>query len=50
MGPLTMPLTVRRRLAAVARGERAADVYVRGGSVLNVFTGELLVANVGIAG
>ena len=45
-----MSLTVRRRLGAIARGERAADLYLRGASVLNVFTGEILAANVAIAG
>jgi adenine deaminase len=45
-----MPLAVRRRLGAVARGERPADLYLRGASVLNVFTGEVLFANVAIAG
>src|SRR5439155_23026310 len=49
MGP-SMSLTVRRRLGAIARGERAADLYLRGASVLNVFTGEILAANVAIAG
>ena len=45
-----MPLDVRRALGAVARGERPADLYLRGASVLNVFTGEVLFANVAIAG
>src|SRR5260221_12526448 len=49
MGP-TMPLSVRRRLAAVARGERAADLALRGAVVLNVFTGEVLPAHVAIVG
>src|SRR5438552_7812760 len=40
----------RRRLIAVARGEAAADLYVRGGTLLNVYTGELYPANVAIAG
>jgi adenine deaminase len=46
----TIPLAVRRALGAVARGERPADLYLRGASVLNVFTGEVLFANVAIAG
>jgi adenine deaminase len=45
-----MPLPVRQRLGAVARGERPADLWLRGASVLNVFTGEVLSANVAIAG
>ena len=49
MGP-TLSLAARRRLGAVARGERAADLYLRGGSVLNVFTGEVLRVNVAVSG
>ena len=41
---------VRRRLTAVARGEAPADLYVRGGTLLNVYTGEIYPANVAIAG
>lgn len=40
----------RRGLAAVARGEVAADRYVRGGLLLNVYTGELYPAGVAIRG
>jgi adenine deaminase len=39
-----------RRLIAVARGERPADLTLRGGRVANVFTGELLREDVAIAG
>ena len=46
----TLELSARVRLAAVARGERPADLVLRGGSVLNVFTGEILPGNVAIAG
>jgi adenine deaminase len=46
----TLELRERLRLGAVARGERAADLYLRGGSVLNVFTGEILPVNVAICG
>jgi adenine deaminase len=46
----TLTLEARRRLGAVARGERPADLYLRGGSLLNVFTGEIYAANVAIAG
>jgi len=45
-----MTLRQRRRLTAVARGEAAADLYVRGGTLLNVYTGEIYPANVAIAG
>lgn len=40
----------RARLVAVARGEAAADRYVRGGLLLNVYTGEIHPANVAIQG
>jgi adenine deaminase len=40
----------RRRLTAVARGAAPADLYVRGGTLLNVYTGELYPANVAIQG
>jgi adenine deaminase len=40
----------RRRLTAVARGAAPADLYVRGGTLLNVYTGELYPANVAVAG
>jgi adenine deaminase len=46
----TLDLRDRLRLGAVARGERAADLYLRGGRVLNVFTGEILPVNVAIGG
>src|SRR3989442_146842 len=40
----------RRRLTAVARGQAPADLYRRGGHLLNVYTGELYPANVAIVG
>ena len=40
----------RRRLIAVARGDIPADLYLRGGTLLNVYTGELYPANVAITG
>jgi adenine deaminase len=40
----------RRRLTAIARGDAPADCYVRGGTLLNVYTGELYPAGVAIAG
>jgi adenine deaminase len=40
----------RRMLTAVARGAVPADRYVRGGTLLNVYTGELYPANVAIRG
>jgi adenine deaminase len=39
----------RRRLVAVARGLEPADLVVRGGLVLNVYTGRLEAASIGIA-
>ena len=49
LAPVTT-LRERRRLTAVARGEAPADLYVRGGTLLNVYTGEIYPANVAIAG
>ncbi|MGH2683483.1 MAG: adenine deaminase [Actinomycetota bacterium] len=40
---------LRRRLA-VSRGDEPADLVIRGGRVLSVFTGELLEADVAVAG
>ena len=45
-----MTLGQRRRLTAVARGAAPADLYVRGGTLLNVYTGEIYAANVAIVG
>jgi adenine deaminase len=42
--------TERRRLTHVARGAAPADLYVRGGTLLNVYTGELYPANVATRG
>jgi adenine deaminase len=39
-----------RRLIAVGRGDRPADLVLRGGRVANVFTGELLREDVAIVG
>ena len=44
-----MTIDLARRLA-VARGDEPADVVLSGGRVLSVFTGELLEADVAIAG
>ncbi len=46
----SMTVAQRRRLTAVARGAAPADLYVRGGTLLNVYTGEIYPANVAIAG
>jgi adenine deaminase len=40
----------RRALTAVARGQAPADLYVSGGTVLNVYTGEVYPANVAVKG
>src|SRR4030095_12871780 len=45
-----MTVGQRRRLTAIARGEAPADLYVRGGTLLNVYTGEIYPANVALAG
>jgi len=40
----------RRRLTDVARGAAHADLYVRGGSLLNVYTGEIYPAGIAAKG
>jgi adenine deaminase len=45
-----MNVAFRRALTAVARGHAPADLYVRGGTLLNVYTGELYPANVATRG
>ena len=45
-----MRLAERRRLTAVARGAAAADLYLRGSTLLNVYTGEVYPANVAVHG
>jgi adenine deaminase len=40
----------RRRLMRVALGEEKADLFVRGGTVVNVYSGELIPANVAVLG
>jgi adenine deaminase len=47
---VTLSLAARRHLGAVARGERPAHLYLRGGTLLSVFTGEIYPAGVAIAG
>jgi len=44
-----MIMADRVALTAVARGDSAADRYLRGGTLLNVYTGEIYPANVAIA-
>src|SRR6516165_9621240 len=41
---------MRRTLVEAARGDRALDLVIRGGTLANVFTGELYPADVGISG
>jgi adenine deaminase len=45
-----MTVGQRRRLTAIARGAAPADLYIRGGTLLNVYTGEIYPAHVAIAG
>jgi adenine deaminase len=40
----------RRRLIRVALGQEKADLFVRGGTVVNVYSGELIPANVAVLG
>lgn len=49
VAPAALTLPQRRRLTAVARGAAPADLYVRGGTLLNVYTGEIYPANVAVA-
>ncbi len=44
-----LSLAQRQRLLAVARGESPADLFLRGGTVVNVYSGELLPAHVAVA-
>src|SRR5438132_1656916 len=45
-----MTAAERRKLTDVARGARPADVVIRGGTLLNVYTGELYPAHVAVKG
>ena len=45
-----MTIAERRRLTDVARGAAHADLYVRGGSLLNVYTGEIYPAGIAAKG
>src|SRR5262245_24375580 len=45
-----MDVPSRRALTATARGAAPADLYVRGATLLNVYTGELYPANVATRG
>jgi adenine deaminase len=49
MGPTDFRADLSHRLA-VARGDQPADLVIKGGRVLSVFTGELLEADVAMAG
>jgi adenine deaminase len=49
MGEGVTRQALRRRLA-IARGDEPADLVLRGGRILSVFTGELLEADVAVAG
>ncbi len=40
----------RRRLMRVTLGQEPADLFVRGGTVVNVYSGELVTANVAVLG
>lgn len=45
-----MDIAERGRLTAVARGRAPADLVIRGGTLLNVYTGELYPAHVAVRG
>ena len=46
--PLGKPLSIRKTLIEIALGEKMADQYIKGGQVLNVYTGELLKENIAV--
>lgn len=48
--PEGRPFSMRRALIEIALGEKTADQYIKGGQVLNVYTGELLKENVALHG
>ena len=52
MSPQPFALSQQERLGLrrVALGEEAADLFVRGGTVVNVYSGELVEANVAVRG
>jgi adenine deaminase len=43
-------LNIRKTLVEIALGERTTDQYIKGGRVLNIYTGELLKENVAVHG
>jgi adenine deaminase len=45
-----MPVITQPELIAVARGDRPADLLIRGGRVVNVFSGEIEEIDIAIAG
>lgn len=47
-GQVGDPLVIDQRLLAIARGDESADLLVAGGRVVNVFSGEILEANVAV--
>jgi adenine deaminase len=46
--PEGRPLNIRKTLIEIALGEKEADQYIKGGEVLNVYTGELLRENIAV--
>ena len=46
--PIENTLLIRKTLIEIALGEKAADQYIKGGQVLNVYTGELLKENIAV--
>jgi len=47
---MTVPSGIRSRLLAAARGDEKADIVLKGGTVINVFSSELVRADVAICG
>ncbi|MHB1126127.1 MAG: adenine deaminase C-terminal domain-containing protein [Bacillota bacterium] len=47
---MQLTITDRINLIKVSRGEQKADLYIQGGKLINVYSGEIYPANVAIAG
>jgi adenine deaminase len=47
---MSLPVGTRARLLAAARGDEKADIVLKGGTVVNVFSSELITTDVAICG
>lgn len=48
--PLEAEADALKRLLEVSRGERSADLFIRGGRLINVYSGEIYPANLAVSG